>query len=198
MSIVLFPQAELILSYIFNTVPFLKFSSYVMGHVGPTYAIFALQKWRQFLGPSWSSPKACGRVPWRIKSWLLAFPQTTPHRPRVWHTMPFGWYSSSSFGPLKARVRSLQIWYWKKMERWHFWTMTLYIYIYKLYIVVIFWKKAMDVHLFWSNLAHLKATHRSRVPLIMMTSPDLTVKEAVQTPNPWTMRNHRPWQHMPA
>lgn len=25
-----------------------------------------------------------------------------------------------------------------------------------------------------------------------------TVKEAVQTPNPWTMRNHRPCQHMPA
>lgn len=130
--------------------------------LGPTYPIFALQKWRQFLGPSWSSPKACGRVPLRIKSWLLAFPQTTPHRPRVWHTMPFGWYWSSSFGPLKARVRSLQIWYWKKkLDRWHFWTMTLY--IYTVHSCDFLWKKAMDVHLLWSNLGPF-ASSRLVVP----------------------------------
>lgn len=151
--------------------------------LGPTYPIFALQKWRQFLGPSWSSPKACGRVPLRIKSWLLAFPQTTPHRPRVWHTMPFGWYWSSSFGPLKARVRSLQIWYWKKkLERWNFWTMTLYIYIY-------------TVH----SCDFLKESDGPPSSLVEF-GPfcKFTVKEAVQTPNPWTMRNHRPCQHMPA
>ena len=215
MSVVLLFQAELdiiLYLHIFNTVPLLKFSSYLMGHVGPTYRLFALQKWRQFLGPSWSSPKACGRVPLRIKSSLLAFPQTTPQRPRVWHTMPFGWYWSSSFGPLKARVRSFQIWYWKKkLERWHFWTMTICIYIYTYNYTVHSCDslKESDGHpsslvefgsfcKFTLSSTHLKATHRSRVPLIMMTSPYLTVKEAVQTPNPWTMRNHRPWQHMPA